>query len=90
MFFMANDFWALGGAPPCVLIAARNVREWARLNPSDSVDSVQMFYSFLAFAGGDVADFDWLLVRGLAELRDLEWFLEAGDEFVTIAIMLRK
>jgi hypothetical protein len=79
------------GTPEPIRVAVRQTIEWARLHNADlnelSQQVTQMFLTYLAYAGGEVNDFDWVLKRKLCMLYDFQYFLEALDEQAEMGIM---
>ena len=78
-------------APHDVQVAVAQVREWSRLTADFTLhEAAMMFMSYMVYAGGDVTDFDWLLIRGYCEVTDFEAFLTAHDELVAMSFVVNK
>ena len=80
-------------APARVQLAVAETIQWKQFHdrgharPTTAEMVAQMFLAYLIYAGGTVAEFDWLLSNDLLGVNDYELFLDFGNDLVHLKII---
>lgn len=79
------------GVPEPIRVAARNTIQWASFHNTEvgelSDKVTQMFLTYLAYAGGEVNEFDWVLKQRMVLLYDFQFFVEALDDLASMSLI---
>ena len=92
---MAYSLKLFETAPPLVQLAAAHTVRWKQFHdrghalPPTADVVAQMFLNYVAYSGGDLVEFDWLLKNYLCEIYDYEMFLDSHDDFVAVSMLVR-